>query len=186
MKTESALTAAAAALESELARFDELATTLKRIPLDSGKNLDRAARATGEIAESQQRVGMQVGALVTAVAAARERQQVTADTLHARVQEIQERTNKFGELLKQFATLGEDARTINALMTDEGAAGAVVVRLQEAQARMGAVLDRADALRKDAESHDIQDIARQADALKQQLHAARNKLNLLRQRLATE
>src|SRR6185312_8640539 len=100
------LSAASEALEAELARFEELANTLKKIPLNSGKNLDRAAKATAEVTESQERVGARVGALVQAVSRVRERQEGTALSLHARVNEIQEKTIAFGELLQRLSALG--------------------------------------------------------------------------------
>lgn len=172
------LSAASEALEAELARFEELANTLKKIPLNSGKNLDRAARATAEVTESQERVGARVGALVQAVSRVRERQEGTATSLHARVNEIQEKTSAFGELLKRLSALGDEARAINELIGTEGPSVLDVV-----QARMSAVLDTAEKLTADADAADMQDISRQGDALRQQIQATKNKLLLLQKRV---
>jgi hypothetical protein len=91
------LEAAAAALEAELARFEDLSNTRKKIPLDSGKNLDRAAKATIEATESQERVGARVGARVQAVAQLRDRQDRGQDVLeqvHVRMSAVLDTAQK--------------------------------------------------------------------------------------------
>src|SRR5437764_4749602 len=64
------LGAAAAALDAELKRFDQIAELLSRLKLDSEKNLDRAARAVQEAAQSEEKVVAAVRDLVAAVARA--------------------------------------------------------------------------------------------------------------------
>ena len=176
------LSAAAAALEAELARFEDLSNTLHKIPLNSGKNLDRAAKATLEATESQERVGARVGALVQAVAQLRDRQEATANGLHARVTEIQETTERFGSLLQRLAALGDEARSINELIGEDRGQDV----LNQVHARMSAVLETARKLTADADAADMQDISRQGEALRQQLQATKNKLSLLQKRLVKE
>jgi hypothetical protein len=172
------LSAASEALEAELARFEELANTLKKIPLNSGKNLDRAAKATAEVTDSQERVGARVGALVQAVSRVRERQEGTAASLHVRVNEIQEKTLVFGKLLERLSALGDEARAINELI---GTAGPGVI--DAVQTRMSGVLDTAQKLTTDAGAEDLEDISRQGEALRQQIQATKNKLSLLQKRV---
>src|SRR5438128_6544041 len=62
----SALSSAAAALEVELRRFEQLGQLARKIELNSERNLEKAARATQEAAESQQRVAQHVRDLVSA------------------------------------------------------------------------------------------------------------------------
>ena len=176
------LEAAAAALEAELARFEDLSSTLKKIPLTSGKNLDRAAKATIEATESQERVGACVGALVQAVAKLRDRQAATASGLHARVTEIHEKTERFGALLQRLAALGDEARAINDLIGDDRGEDV----LAQVHVRMSAVLDTAQKLTADADAADVQDISRQGEALRQQLQATKNKLSLLQRRIVSQ
>ena len=187
------LTVAAAALDSELRKFEELALVARKITLNSEKNLERAAKAIQEAVDCQDRVGEQVRALLTAIRAAGERQQATSEQLHARAEELQTRSTQFGELLQKYAALGEEAKEINGLVqqvgvlkdetkTPEGAA-AVVARLVEIQERMGQAVDRAQALSKAAEAEELIDVARQADSLRQQISSARNKLGLLQEKL---
>jgi uncharacterized protein Yka (UPF0111/DUF47 family) len=185
----SPLSAAAIALDAELKRYFELATTAQKVPLNSEKNLDKAARAMTEAAESQDRVADRVRALVEAITTAREAQQGTAQSLAARAQEMAGRAADLGELLKRFATLGEEAKELNHMMQKAAAykkdpyatAGDQDARSQIAAvaARMEEVAGHAQALAETALSKDMTDIARQADAIRQQVHSARNKLTLL-------
>jgi hypothetical protein len=55
----------------------------------------------------------------------------------------------------------------------------LLATLDQATGRMTHVLDSATELARDAKAADFADIAQQADALRQQLTAARNKLKLL-------
>src|SRR4029079_2533945 len=61
------LAEAAMALEQEIDRFEELAATARRLPLDTRKSLERAAKTTTEAAGSQDRVNGALGALVPAI-----------------------------------------------------------------------------------------------------------------------
>src|SRR2546430_17685850 len=68
------LGAAAAALEAELRRFEQVAELAARLELKSQKNLERAARAAQDAGEAQGRVAERVRTLVEEIARARERQ----------------------------------------------------------------------------------------------------------------
>ena len=185
------LGAAAAALEAELRRFEELGEIARRVPLNSEKNLDRAARATQEAAEAQERVAAAVNALIGAITVARQRQEGHAQGILERAKEIQARTGEFHELLKRFGALGEEAKGIHALVQEAAALkqedGSVSLealgRLEQVSERMASIVATAQDVAKDAKARGIDDIERQADALKQQVQSARNKLLLLQQNL---
>src|SRR5258706_2866927 len=91
------------------------------------------------------------------------------------------RAIELGELLKQFASLGEEAKALNALLQSamsykdnpyEGAEAEQ--RLAEVFTRMDQVVVSAQDLAKLAVEKDMEDIARQADAIRQQVYSARN------------
>src|SRR2546423_4827923 len=107
------LGAAAAALESELRRFEQLAELATRVELKSQKNLERATRAAQDAAQAQDRVGERVRALVEEIALARARQEEQAKALGARAEEIQSRRQALEALLERFARLGTDASEVN-------------------------------------------------------------------------
>src|SRR5689334_21694829 len=79
--TESPLASSAVALEAELRRYFDLATVAQKVPLNSEKNLERAARSMREAMDSQERVGVQVRALFEAITHARESQEAMALSL---------------------------------------------------------------------------------------------------------
>jgi hypothetical protein len=186
-RPDSELVDAAAALDGELRRFEELSLQIKKLPLNTEKNLERAAKSLEEIADSDERLGLQVKALVAAVAHVRERQQSHATIVQERALELQARTEVYQELLKHFGTLGQEAGSINAMVQDIAAQprtsaderAAVMERLVTAQEKMALVADGAKALTDAANAKDFQDLARSADNLRQSLLAARNKIGLL-------
>lgn len=184
------LTEAAAALEAELKRFEEMAAAARKMPLDSEKNLGRAARALQETADAQERTADLVRALVSAINQARDQQQAQAEALLARAEELKAQTENLEQLLARFKTLGADAREIQTLVqlaSQKGAArdlsGALEI-LNEARTKIDAIASSASDLAADAKSKGIHDVEREADSLRQQLLAARNKLGLLQQGLA--
>ena len=183
----SVLTAAAAGLEAELRRYVELATAAVRVPLTSEKNLDRAARAMGEAADSERRVLAQVSALGEAIAAAREAQQASTAALNAHVEAVAARRAELDVLLARFAALGELARTMNEAMQKLAAFKAnpyepdheMQRALTEMAASMGTAAAHAQELASEATGKSFEDLARQAESLRQQILAAKNRLSLL-------
>ena len=191
----SALGTAATALEEELRRFEQLAALARKIDLTSERNLEKAAKATQEAAESQLRVAAHVGKLVSAIQVARDRQQAVAEAIQERATQLQSRRAEFDAVLQEFSALGQEAAGINALVgqvsvpkapgvPEPNALGDTVTRLQEIQSRMGQVVERAHALAQDALQKEMRDIAEQAESLQKQVHASRNKLNLLLEKLS--
>ncbi|MFL5425516.1 MAG: hypothetical protein ACJ783_10790 [Myxococcales bacterium] len=169
---ELTLGAAAAALESELRRFDQNAELLSRLKLDSEKNLDRAVRAAQDAAQSHERVSAAVVELVAAVARARERQEGQAKAVAERAREVVARRTELEAIAGRFAELGSEAGAINSLLKDGG-------RLEEAVERMEKIAETAKAVRDDAEGRGFAEPARQAESLRQQMLSARNKLKLV-------
>ncbi len=190
-EAKASLTEAAAALEAELKKFDELCAAARRIPLDSEKTMGRAAKAMQEATDSQEKTAVLVRNLVDAINASREHQQKTAEGLLARAQELQGRSDVLADLLGRIRVLGEDAKGIQQIVAQanqygterniEGAIGA----LEEARTRMDAIATAAEALGVDARAANIVDVEREADSLRQQLLSARNKLGLLQKTLSS-
>ncbi|MGK4000885.1 hypothetical protein [Sorangium sp. So ce1024] len=184
------LAEAARALERELLRFEELAEGARRLSLDTRKGIERAAKSTTEAAEAQQRVSVALGSLIAAIAGARERHEATARALAARGEEIKRRAEQLGELFQRFGALGEEGRGINALVQETAArqreattpeqVGEVVAAMDEVEGRMGRLAEEARELAQAAMAAGIVDLAEQADGMRQQVSAMRNKVGLLR------
>lgn len=185
------LTLASSALEKELARSDELARAARKIPLNSQKNIERASRALTEAAKSHEQAGQYVFALVAAVARARQLQEATAGEIHAQALEVQRRIAQLGVLARRFAELGREASALGAMVEDavrarkaskDAAGPGAAPLLDEVHARMAQVLEGATDLTLAAKTDGLVDVARDADAIRQQVQAAKNKLTLLQGR----
>lgn len=188
------LAEAAQALERELDRFEELATTARKVTLDTHKSIERAAKATTEAALGQERVDASLRTLVAAITAARARHEANVASLQARGEEIRLRAEQFGELYARYQAFGEEGKGINQLVQETAARQRaattpegireVVAAIEDIEERMTKLVDGARELRQAAIAAAISDLAEQADSLRQQVAAARNKLGLLRKTLA--
>ena len=188
---DSALKAAVQALDDELDRFEALADAARRTPLTSERNLEKAATAINQAAESQQRVHGHIQALIDAITAARVKHDKTAEELVKTRDEVQARGERFQTQLGRFAALGKEAADISGFVKQLGELkgkpnGEVVAQLSEVQGRMAKVVEGATALGKEAEAESMEDLARQCDSLKQQVQSALNKVSLLRDKLAQQ
>jgi polyhydroxyalkanoate synthesis regulator phasin len=167
------LSDAALALDRELRRFEDLSAQAAKIRLNTEKNVERATDALARAAESQDRISSRVQQLVAAVAAARQKQEADAAALVARAQQIAARRSQFADLLRRMAGLGQMAKEVQDLLK------AGPGNFDEIQRRMQKVADDAAEIGKSAQEQDMEDLARQADTLRQQVLAAKNKVSLL-------
>lgn len=189
----SELISAAEALDAELHKFEQLSEFIQRTPLNSEKNLGRASRALTEIAEVGEALQARLGGLIAAIAGFRQKQEAHAGAVQKRAQELQERGAVLKGLLAEYSALGEKARELNLHLQsiksskDNGgneAPNALFSKFQDLESRVIQLVEASQTLFDRAERLGFTDIAHQADALRQQLQAIRNKLNLLQQRLA--
>jgi chromosome segregation ATPase len=187
---DSPLKAAVQALDDELARFEALADAAHRTPLTSERNLEKAATAINQAAESQQRVHGHIQALIDAISAARVKHDKTAEELVKTRDEVQARGERFQTQLGRFAALGKEAADISGFVRELGELkgkpnGEVVAKLAEVQERMTKVVGGATELGIEAEREHMEDLARQCDSLKQQVQSALNKVTLLHEKLSS-
>jgi len=181
----SALVAAATAIDEELREYDQLAREAKRVELDSEKALARVARLLEDATTRQPQIQQKLRDLVGEIEAAQGRQQASLDALVEVSRALAARAGEFETLLGRFASLGESAKGINQLTAElsakknDGAShGELLEGLRALESRIESVILDADGLAKDAEQNKWPDIARQADAIRQQVAAAKNKLAL--------
>jgi hypothetical protein len=182
---------AGAALDEAIRRYEEAVSAAAKIPLNSQKNLERAGESLREAAALQELVGERLRGLADAIARTSQRQVDAAEQLQLRAQEIQARSSATSGLLERFDQLGKDAREINALviaaMPDKGEGSGperikqTVEKLEAVEVQMGGIVERAAELGHAAENAGLVDLAKQADALRQQMLASRNKVHLVRQ-----
>ena len=184
---ETGLAAAAEALEVELQRYEELATSLQGAKLVSEKDLRRAAQALNALRTSDARLGELVQALVAAIGAARDHQQALADAVRARAERIRERSETLSALLVRWEALGRDAGEVNRLVQQSATRGEgnggekadVADTVTEVDARLARLAGDADELVRAAETAEFVDLARRAESLRAQLESARKQLRRL-------
>jgi methyl-accepting chemotaxis protein len=188
----SELVNAAMAIEEELRRFEALAEEVRTSPLRSQKNLEKMGKLLNTVADCDERMVANMRALLGVLNTWRDRQQALAAQVNSRAQELQERTKQYQALMERFALLGQEAAALSASMqqvagrTQQGQpmkAEEIIASLQQVNERMTQVADNAGKLASDAEAHDFLDVSRDAESLRQQLLAARNRANLLQQKL---
>jgi len=171
------------ALDEELSNVEHLADSAARVPLSSRRNLEKAARTTTEAAEAQTRVGERIAALMAALTEVRVRNEATVQSLQARSDEIQKKGAELGKLLERFEAIGKEAREITTMAQSLSQPELTAEKLGELETRMAGIADGARALWQEAEDSGWSDVARDADSLRQQVLAAKNKLGLLAKRL---
>lgn len=191
-KTVPPLVAAAAALDDELRAYDELAREARRIKFDSEKSLQRAIRIVQESQGRNDAIQEKLRALVAQIEEARGRQVDSLNTLLEAAKTVQARAQEHDALMARFAALGESAQRVNTLTLELSAkrsAGAseseILQGLGEIQLQMASVVGEAEALAQRATEQEWPDLARQADAVRQQVLAAKNKLALAHKTVAT-
>jgi transcriptional regulator NrdR family protein len=183
---------AAAALDEELHAYDELAREARRIKFDSEKSVSRGLRIVQESQERNDAVQEKLRALVTQMEQARERQVESLTTLLETARTVQARAQEHEALMARFAALAESAQRVNALALElsakrsAGASEAELLQgLGEIQMHMATVVGEAEALAQRATEQEWPELARQADAVRQQVLAAKNRLALAHKAVAT-
>lgn len=186
------LVAAATALDDELRAFDEIARQAREQRMNSQKTLSRTAAILTESVNARVRIEEGVRRLVTEIGQAQRRQEASVQVLVEVAAELEQRTKDRDTLLARFAGLGASAASVNTMAVDlaarrQAGAGAteLLELLREIQGQMGTVSAEADALTEDAEKEGWPEIARQADAVRQQVNAVKGKLAAVQRDLAS-
>lgn len=191
--TNKSLAEVADGMQQELKKFEQLADGLQKAPVNSQKSLERCAKLLTDVAASDERLGAMVKDLVAVISSVRERQHAQADAIHKRALYIQERTEMFQQLMTRYGELGKAAADLNQMAQGIQAEaknannaeqnGTFVQGLQTLQDSMGKLAEGAEILTNVARDQDFQDISRNADSLRQQLLATKNKVQLLQKAL---
>jgi chromosome segregation ATPase len=185
------LVAAATALDDELRAFDEIARQAKEQRMNSQKTLSRTAAVLTESVNARTRIEEGVRRLVAEIGEAQKRQESSVHVLVEVAAELERRTKDRETLLARFATLGTSAARVNTMAADlanrrqEGAPATELLELLRGiQGEMSSVALEADALTEAAEKDGWPEIARQAEAVRQQVNAVKSKLATAQRDLA--
>jgi DNA repair exonuclease SbcCD ATPase subunit len=173
-KQRSEIVHAAEALEEELAKLETLSRAVRKIRLDSEKNISRAARELNEAVGLPERLSEKLQALASAMQGLQERQQAALEPLALRATEIQQRMQRLGELMAAFALLGKTAGEVTSTLQSADARSPAT--LEQVASQLTSIVDGARVLFEQARVEDFPEVAREADALKQRIAALRGKL----------
>lgn len=179
----STLVEAAAAFETELATYTRLGKLFVGTPLGSVKHLERANATLHDIAACEERLQTAGQNLVTALAGARQGQEVLAKQVVEHVPVVQARNKQLQELMGELAAVAGEVGAVNekiatrAVENGDPAKPTVV----DAQGLSAAILDlsmRAEQLATRARDAELEELATQAHALHQKLQVVGKKLAL--------
>jgi chromosome segregation ATPase len=184
------LSQAAQRLEQELARFEELASELRR-PLNSEKSLQRARQSLEACSRCEAKLAEHLHAFADAMQTLQARQQRCMELVRTGAEHIQARHQERTTLLERVSSLGTRAREVSeplsAISSEDAASGDspdLLASIREVCTRLEIVIADADAVAEAAQQGDWTDIARDAQALKQQLQAVRSRVLLGQRQIA--
>ena len=178
---------AAQAFDSALENFHRAAEATLRGPLYSAKHLERATSSLNQVAQCEQRLGLASKALSEAIQHAHQQQLERTQKLTERAQAISVRNAQFGQLMSGYKALGEAAATLNREAAEilrkkkelgDSSPAALADELKSLLDKLSTVARIAQDLTEAARSEDFEEIARQADSVRQQLLSAHTKLSL--------
>jgi hypothetical protein len=168
----SELVRAAEALEDGLVELESLSRAASKMRLDSEKSIARAAKDLTAALAVPERLAEGLLTLGAAMERMQVRQQAALEELARHAVTIQERVKKLDEHTRAYAALGQAASETTALLQSEGDRALIV---ESAKVRLSTIVDDAHTLLDAARADDFPEIAREAEALKQQMSALRRR-----------
>jgi hypothetical protein len=189
-KSESPLTDAASQIEEELSRFERLLHELSR-PVSTDKALQRARVSLEECSSTEERLAGHLTAFAQAIQGIQTRQQRCMEILNERASQIQERHIDRSALVERMAMLGQRTSEISKPIASlqesawEAVTPELLASIGEVSARLEDAIGEAGQISSSARQSDWSDLARDADALKQQLQSVRNQVLLGQRKLAS-
>jgi hypothetical protein len=180
-------------LDDELRRYLVLVDNAGHAPLASQRGLERAVHAAGDAQACEARLAQLMQAFSAALSRAWEDHRVGQERLQVRVDEIARRQAEVQALIERFGALGRDAGEISTAVAalaeapppagDPAKAG-LRAQLGAIETRLAELVEQARELARDAQAAGLEELSRNADGLRQQVHAARHRLSVLSKQLA--
>lgn len=182
---ESQFLQAARTFDEELERFAGATQAVQRGPLNSAKALERAAQLLTTVADAEEKLRLASQGLSRAIARSHEDQMSQAQAVSERAATIAARTAEFQRLIERYGELGNAAATLNGDLLEivrkkkesEASGGGIDIEISALRDKLTTLADSAQQLLDASRAADFEDITRQADSIRQQLLAARNKLS---------
>jgi len=188
--TDTPLLAAARALAEDVSRFEALSLELTRQPLNSEKSLQRGRQALQACSEHETRLAHSLRGFAEAMQAVQASQRQSMDRTAEAAQRLQKRQEQRSELELRVAQLGSQAREVShpvaSMVEAPGDSPDVLAPLAEVGRRLDAVIDDAGSVYELARQGEWNDLERETQSLREQLQALRNRVLLMRRKLASD
>lgn len=190
-KDQTPLSDASGRIEAELSRLEGLLHELGR-PVNSEKTLRRAGAALEECSVSEAQLATHLLDFGKAIQAIQQRQQRCMDLLGERAEQLRARHAERSALVERLASLGERTSQISQPLASLAGAGLsevtpeLMASISEVASRLETAIGDASEIATAARGSDWSDLARDADALKQQLQALKNSITLGQRKLASQ
>lgn len=186
---ESPLVVAARELTEQLARFEAQSDELSRLNINSDKALQRARQGLEASSTHEAGLARALRAFADAMQGVQQTQQRCVEVTANTAGRIAARQAERAELQSRLAALGENARQVSAPVAElagQGAAesGALLGSLQEVERRLEGVIAEAGELCELSRAGGWTDLERDTQGLREQLQALRNRVLLMRRKLA--
>ena len=176
-KRDSPLVKSVLALDEYLAELDRIGTRINSTNMTADFDIEYIEKLMVRFAECGQGVSEEVVKLSAQLQEAQTRAQTVAQGVSSQAELLNKRRNEQNEKLEQFRLLGDKVRELNEeIRTDEGRAR-LAADIPGFQARLGALIEELQSLRKSAKDSRMRALERNAESLVQTLEAARQKLN---------
>jgi hypothetical protein len=180
-RPDTALAAAAAGFDEELATYSRLGALFLKTPLSSVAQLERANTTLGEIAACEERLQAAGQRMVQALSAARAQQEQLAGSVVAHVPVVQGRNQRLGELMAELTAVAGEVGGLNHVIAghrDNGDAtrSPTLEDARGVSTTVFALSERAERLAVAARHAEFEELATQAHALHQRLQAIGKKL----------
>ena len=186
-KKTSPLVDAALALEDQLEELDVLARKARKLPLDDLENIRKTTEALSQVGAMEEQLTVRLQALMGAIGALAQRQQNQAEVLRARADELVARREAHDALAVRYGDLGRLASELNISMQQlveaqtrapiSEARAAAVLTARQLTTQLERLIGTADEVHAAAVAQGFPEMERQVHALRQQLGAARSRID---------
>lgn len=179
-------------LLGDLRKLEDTIREAQRLEINSAKNLQRGRRLLESCSETEQRLAGHLQGLASSIQATQLRIAACMEHTVDFSKKVAERAEVRSQLLERLGGLGKRASEINEPVAAAVAAQAagtadnatLLATVTEVVARTEGLLDEAADVAREAKDAGWVDIARDADGLRQQVHALRGKVLILQRGLA--
>lgn len=187
IKTPSPLVKAVVALDNHLSDLNRLGTKIEAMELQSDFDFEQAQRHIDLFAKAGQSVSDEIVTMATALNDARAQAEAMAQMVSARAEILAARKLAVQAKMEELRVLGESVRTLTVSLAElKPATGVEVsptdqaqmaIRLSDADSQIRPMIEKANALKKEAQEAKMKVLEQSADSLSQSLTAISRKLS---------